>query len=466
MVYLFHFHLSMSIFVSILFVVGGNENLFSPLNSTYIHQAKEIFMSLDPSKLQDPLMSSYTFTIYHSGIFEKSKFKDYDSLLINMLDRSEVRASYLASIFEDDRDVKKGENTTLAREQGARGGKIRKKVPKTTSTHFEGGPYVASFLLGSNQVKNLVQIDTGSDLIWWQCGPCEENKCYKQGSPLYDSTKSKTFQKIDCVNSSRCFDDLDTTYTCNISNHECKYNIRFASGQVSNGFMADDVITFVSDHQPVQVTFGCGKDQTTGQSSFGGTGIAGLGRRLKFGSYSLPSQFGADLMSICLPGFYSGKTSSLNFHITPWRRTTSAKIIKDDRFLLFYFVNLYKIFIGDKLFPVHPSWWKFNLRGPQSGVTVDTGATITHFPTDLYIVFCYLFRREVGDIPLVEGPHKTLDTCYKDDPKGRPLYFPDVKLYFGEVNPKIMLLLSKERVMIHFTGYYCLAFMGWIDLTQ
>ncbi|XP_047261810.1 protein ASPARTIC PROTEASE IN GUARD CELL 1-like [Capsicum annuum] len=202
-------------------------------------------MSLDPSKLQDPLMPSYTFTIYHSGIFEKSKFKDYDSLLINMLDRSEVRASYLASIFEDDRDVKKGENTTLAREQGARGGKIRKKVPKTTSTHFEGGPYVASFLLGSNQVKNLVQIDTGSDLLWWQCGPCEENKCYKQGSPLYDSTKSKTFQKIDCVNSSRCFDDLDTTYTCNISNHECKYNIRFASGQVSNGFMADDVITFV-----------------------------------------------------------------------------------------------------------------------------------------------------------------------------------------------------------------------------
>ncbi|KAM3269792.1 hypothetical protein P3S67_029698 [Capsicum chacoense] len=227
--------------------------------------------------------------------------------------------------------------------------------------------------------------------------------------------------------------------------------------------MADDVITFVLDHQSVLVTFGCGKDQSSGRSSFSNrySGLVGLGRRLEVGSYSLPSQFGADLMSICLPRFYSGKGSSLSFHITPWRRTTSAKLLINQKFPLFYFVNLYKIFIGDKLLPVHPSWWKFTKGGRKRGVTVDTGTTITNFPLDLYIVFRYLFRREVGDIPVVKGPHKSLDTCYKDDPKGRPLYFPDVKLYFGEVNQKNMLLLSKERVMIHFTGYYCLAFKGW-----
>ncbi|KAF3628674.1 putative aspartic proteinase nepenthesin-2-like [Capsicum annuum] len=395
-------------------------------------------MSLDPSTLQDPPMSSFTFSIYHRGVFEKSKFKDYDSLLINMLDRSEVRASYLASIFDDDRDVKKGADTTLMWGQGV--GKVSEKAPRTTSTYCDHGEYVASFLLGSNQVRNFMQIDTGSDLLWWQCGPCEANKCYKQVNPLYDSTKSKTFQKMDCIYGSRCYDSFDTTYTCNIYDHECKYNIGFASGERSKGFMADDVITFVLDHQSVLVTFGCGKDQSSGRSSFSNrySGLVGLGRRLKVGSYSLPSQFGADLMSICLPWFYSGKGSSLSFHITPWRRTTSAKLLINQKFPLFYFVNLYKIFIGDKLLPVHPSWWKFTKGGRKSGVTVDTGTTITNFPLDLYIVFRYLFRREVGDIPVVKGPHKSLDTCYKDDPKGRPLYFPDVKLYFGEVTVYLM----------------------------
>ncbi|KAH0652197.1 hypothetical protein KY289_029875 [Solanum tuberosum] len=126
-------------------------------------------MSLDPSKLSDPPMPSYAFTIYHRDVFEKSKFKNYDSLLKNRLARCEDRANYIASILEDNNNVKEGANV-----------KIREKVPKSTSVYFAHGEYVASFLLGSSEVKTLLQIDTGSDLVWWQCGPCEANKCYKQ----------------------------------------------------------------------------------------------------------------------------------------------------------------------------------------------------------------------------------------------------------------------------------------------
>ncbi|MCD7456546.1 hypothetical protein HAX54_032133 [Datura stramonium] len=366
-------------------------------------------MSLDPSKLPDPPMPSYTFTIYHRDVFEKSKFKNYDSLLENRLARCQARADYLASIFEDVNNVKECENATLTWEQDARGGKIREKVPKTTSTYFAHGEYVASFLLGSNEVRSLLQIDTGSDLLWWQCGPCEANKCYKQINPLYVPTNSKTFRKIDCiVHGSRCLDDLDPTYECNVYNNQCTYDIKFTSGQRSKGFMADDVITFVLDQRPIRVTFGCGKDQM-GRKNFSGeySGIAGLGRRVKSGSYSLPSQFRADLMSICLPGFYSGKASALSFHTATWPRTTGA-----------------------------------------GGVHVDTGTTITRFPRDLYIVFRYIFRAEIGDIPMVKSPFKSLDTCYKADSDAtRELYFPVVKLYFGGVNPKHLLLLAKERVM-------------------
>ncbi|KAG5593865.1 hypothetical protein H5410_035097 [Solanum commersonii] len=246
----------------------GNEKYFSSLNSTFIKQAKERFMSLDPSKLPDPPMPSYAFTIYHRDVFEKSKFKNYDSLLKNRLARCEDRANYIASILEDNTNVKEGANV-----------KIREKVPKSTSVYFAHGEYVASFLLGSSEVKTLLQIDTGSDLVWWQCGPCEANKCYKQVDPLYFPTNSKTYRKIDCiVHGSRCLDDVDKTYKCNAYNNECTYDIRFVSGQRSKGFMGDDVITFVLDHRPIRVTFGCGKDQM-GRASFSGyySGMVGLG---------------------------------------------------------------------------------------------------------------------------------------------------------------------------------------------
>lgn len=456
----FHFHLFISFFFSILFAISSNEKYLFPLNSNYIKQAKERFMSLDPSKLWDPPMPPYTFTIYHRDVFEKLKFKDYDLLLQNRLARCEARANHLASIFEEENNVKEGANVTLTWEQETRGGNILEKIPKTTSIYGIQGEYVAAFLLGSDEVKNLLLIDTGSDLVWWQCGPCEENKCYKQITPLYFPTNSKTFRRIDC--SSRCLDDVYKTYECNPFN-ECVYDIKFTGGPRSKGFMADDVIAFILPHRPIRVSFGCGKDQMVGRKNFSGdfSGVLGLGRIVNIGSYSLPSQFKADLMSMCLPGFYSGKASTLSFHTTPWPRITSAKLLTNHKHPLFYYVNLYKVFINDKVIPVHPSWWALTKEG-GGGVLVDTGTIITRFPTDLYIVFRYIFRSEVTDIPMVQQSSvKILDTCYKADPDGPELYFPVVKLYFGSVNSKNMLLLAKERVMVHFDGYYCLAFTGW-----
>ncbi|MCD7456544.1 hypothetical protein HAX54_032131 [Datura stramonium] len=83
-------------------------------------------MSLDPTKLPDPLMPSYTFTVYHRDVFEKSKFEDYDSLLESRLARCHARANYLASLLH------KSQN-------GARGGEMRELVPKSTDTYYAKG---------------------------------------------------------------------------------------------------------------------------------------------------------------------------------------------------------------------------------------------------------------------------------------------------------------------------------------
>ncbi|MCD9639267.1 hypothetical protein HAX54_023675, partial [Datura stramonium] len=334
----------------------GNEKSFSPLNSSYIMEAKKRFMSIDPTKLLDPPMPSYTFTIYNRDLFEKSKFKDYDSILESRLARCQARADYLASILEN--------------------------------------------------------------------GNAHESKRARE---------------------------------------KCIYDVKYGDGTITRGWIADDVITFVLDKNPVRILFGCGKDQMSGTHLSGSySGIAGIGRRRMSGGYSLPTQFEADIMSLCLPGFYSGKGSTISFHTTPFKKKTSAELLPNFKFPIYYFVNLYKVFINDKEIPLNPSslsTWNFG-NDMTGGCMVDTGATITRFPQDFFSVFRDTFRKEVRDIPLIDIP-LGFDTCYKDDPSGREPNFPVVKLYFGRENPENLLLLAQQRVMMHFAGMYCLGFIGW-----
>ncbi|MCD7456540.1 hypothetical protein HAX54_032127 [Datura stramonium] len=345
-------------------------------------------MSIDPTKLLHPPMPSYTFTIYNRDLFEKSKFKDYDSLFESRLARCQARADYLASILENGN----------AHESK----RAREKVPKTTSTQFVNGEYVASFIIGTEQIKSLY-------------------------------------------------------------GNKCIYNMKYADGTRTRGWIADDVITFVLDKNPVRILFGCGKDQMSGTPFSGSySGIAGIGRRRMSGGYSLPTQFEADIMSMCLPGFYSGKESTISFHTTPFKKKTSAELLPNFKFPIFYFVNLYKVFINDKEIPLNPSLSTWNFGNDMTGgCIVDTGSTFTRFPQDFYIVFRDTFRKEVRDIPMVDVPPGSFDTCYKDDPSAQEPNFPVVKLYFGSEKPENLLLLAQQRVVVHFAGMYCLGFMAW-----
>ncbi|KAM3359734.1 protein ASPARTIC PROTEASE IN GUARD CELL 1-like [Capsicum galapagoense] len=460
-----YFHLLIYFIFLTLFVVSSNAKFLSPLNSTYIMQARKRFMSIDPTKLSNPPMPTYSFSIYHCDVFEKSKFKDYDSLLDNMIARCNARASYLASTFEDDHcDVKEGGNSTLliTRQQVAGGGKIREIVPKSTEVTCVNSEYLASFLIGSPLVKNYLLIDTGSTLLWWQCGPCEANKCYKQDQPIYDLTTSRTSRKVDCIRrSSYCITE-DRDFHCDQYSSECIYSKRYVDESRTNGFMAGDVIYFVLGMKPIRVTFGCSKHQS-GDFSSSNSGILGFGRKVfptEKGGYSLPSQFRSNLMFMCLPTFYSGKGSVLSFHTSKWPGATKAKLLPNYKYPTHYFVNLYKVFVNDKEVQVNPSWWKFK-RDMSGGIFVDTGTTFTRFPYDFYILFRYLFRAQVRDIPLVNSTVGHFDTCYEGDPGGDDLFFPVVKLYFGSVSPTTMLFLDHERVMLKYRGFYCLAFVGW-----
>ncbi|KAM3220738.1 protein ASPARTIC PROTEASE IN GUARD CELL 1-like [Capsicum annuum] len=391
-------------------------------------EARKRFMSIDLTKLPDPPRPSYTFTLFSRDLFEKSKYKNYDSLLKSKLSRSQARVSHLASIFGNGNSI--GANGNLTSKSAD------VKVPETTSTHYINGEYVASFTIGGEQIKSYLLIDTGSDLIWWQCKPCTEGDV--------------TIKMILYIMK---------------STGACVYDVTYADKSRTRGWIAEDVITFVLDQNQKRILFGCGKDQTSGDASFSHeyAGIAGLGRRVLTGGYSLPSQFLADIMSMCLPGLYSG-SATISFHTTPFDQRISAEILPNPAYPYLYFINLYKLFINNKEIPLNPSIRNFR-NDIDGGRVVDTGTILTTFPRDLYNVFRDTFRKKVQDFPLVDDPTGGSDTCYKVDPGVSP-HFPNVLMYFSNEDLDNVLIPSQQRVVFLVRGLFCLALVRGMNASQ
>lgn len=59
------------------------------------------------------------------------------------------------------------------------------------------GEYLMTLTLGTPPQQFSVIVDTGSDLNWVQCMPCQV--CYQQPGPKFDPSKSSTFHKATCT---------------------------------------------------------------------------------------------------------------------------------------------------------------------------------------------------------------------------------------------------------------------------
>ncbi|PHU10968.1 hypothetical protein BC332_17898 [Capsicum chinense] len=287
---------------------------------------------------------------------------------------------------------------------------INDQILKATHVTYYQGHYVASFMIGSERIRNFLLIDTGSYLSWWQCAPCLPNKCYKQAfNAIYNYTTSTTFKHMDCVDESGRLNS--------VFRRLCMYAQTYDNGEKTKGFLGSDIITFLGDNTQARIIFGCGIDQKSGTSEYGNTysGIIALGKRLSArtpGIYSLPSQLGTNLFALCLPSAEAATGSFITFNKAPWVHGTEAKLLKNRQQPHLYYINLYKIFINDREVPVDPTWW--NGRKEDHGVIVDTGSLITRFPHDYYIIFRYIFREQVH-YPLY--PHNiggVFDTCYEE----------------------------------------------------
>ncbi|KAJ6675058.1 ASPARTIC PROTEINASE CDR1-RELATED [Salix viminalis] len=269
------------------------------------------------------------------------------------------------------------------------------------------GEYLMSLSVGTPPFKIMGIADTGSDLIWTQCKPCEG--CYKQVDPLFDPKSSKTYRDFSC-DARKC--RLLEQSSC--SGNICQYQYSYGDQSYTMGNVASDTITLDSTaSNPVsfpKTVIGCGHENG-GTFSEKGSGIVGLGA----GPLSLVSQMGSSVggkFSYCLVPFSSraGNSSKLNFGgsaVVSGPGVQSTPLLSSKTMSTFYVLTLEAMSVGNE---------RIKFGGSSSGtgegnIIIDSGTTLTIVPEDFFSDFSSAVGNQVHG-QRAEDPSGSLSVCY------------------------------------------------------
>ncbi|THU57461.1 hypothetical protein C4D60_Mb03t03770 [Musa balbisiana] len=299
---------------------------------------------------------------------------------------------------------------------------------------FGGGEYVTTVGYGTPSREQTVIMDTGSDLSWIQCKPC--NKCYSQKEPIFDPSQSSSYAAIPC-------NSLDCSQLPSSCSSSCAYVIPYGDGSNSSGVYSYDRLTLSPNDVIEHFLFGCGIDN---EGLFQGTaGLVGLGRG-KRSLVSQTSQVYHSVFSYCLPstpsstGFLKlGEPSDASNTVY-----TRMLTISNDR--SHYFVDLIGISVAGQQLVVSPSVFR------SGGTILDSGTTITRLPPSAYEALRSAFREHMSAYPL-KPTNGLLDTCYDFSGYETKPIPTSITLHFGDG-----VTLDVDSSGILFDD--CLAFSG------
>nr|CAB3467905.1 unnamed protein product [Digitaria exilis] len=278
-------------------------------------------------------------------------------------------------------------------------------IPTSIGSAVDSLEYVVTLGFGTPAVDQTVLIDTGSDLSWVQCKPCDSSSCYPQKDPLFDPNASSTYVPVPC-NSDACkalADGYSDGCTNTTGTSLCQYGIEYGNFDTTVGVYSTETLTL--NKHGVSVTnfsFGCGLRQQGTFDKF--DGLLGLGGAPE----SLVSQTAhiyGGAFSYCLPpvntttGFLSlgaPGNNTAGFVFTPLHSSPEGAT--------FYVVNLTGISVAGK---------KLNIPATAfaQGMIIDSGTVITGLPQTAYEALRTAFRSAMSKYPLLP-PKDDLDTCY------------------------------------------------------
>ncbi|KAK2999826.1 hypothetical protein RJ639_023075 [Escallonia herrerae] len=256
-------------------------------------------------------------------------------------------------------------------------------------------PSEAEFLMkisiGSPPVESYAIADTGSEVVWVQCVPCDNCDKNDYSSHLFNPLKSSTYKELSCRSrpcqglpkNFRLCDSVNST----IKPKRCDYFYGYVDLSYTIGVLSSDTFTFASAKSHgrsvslrfPKSTFGC-VHTTNGSFDSQAAGLVGLGR----GQLSLITQLGDQInhkFSYCLLPATSNTTSKLRFRdqaVLTGKGVVSTLIFSEPEDPSYY-LKLEAVSIGKKkIVNSH-----FTPAG-KGNIICDSGTPLIYLKTDFY----------------------------------------------------------------------------------
>ncbi|CAK8535608.1 unnamed protein product [Lathyrus sativus] len=274
-----------------------------------------------------------------------------------------------------------------------------------------------SYSIGTPPHKVYGVLDTGSNLIWLQCKPC--NICYNQTDPIFNSSKSLTYKKVTC--SSKTCKSTEGT-SCSYNRDACEYTLEYDPGSKTQGDLSMDTITLHSTSGFIvsfpKIVIGCGRTNTWSTPYNGpSSGIIGFGK----GPTSLIKQLGSSIngkFSYCLSAneYYRkfSLSSKLNFgdsSIVSGDKVVSTPMVKMiGKEKDYYYLNLKAFSVENKRIK-YRGFKKKGVNASTHNIIIDSGTTVTLFPRHFY----FKLESAVKKVVKLERFHDDTDSsrlCY------------------------------------------------------
>ncbi|XP_062215786.1 aspartic proteinase nepenthesin-1-like [Phragmites australis] len=354
---------------------------------------------------------------------------------------------------------------------------VRLLSGRAASARVDPGPYtdgvpdteyLVHLAVGTPPQPVQLILDTGSDLVWTQCQPCQA--CFDQTLPYFDTFNSSTFALLSC-HLPMCHNlPWSSCGKQNWGNNTCVYVYSYGDNSITTGHLDADTFTFAAADGTGQASvpglaFGCGLFNN-GIFRSNETGIAGFGR----GALSLPSQLKVENFSYCFTAITGSEPSTVllgaptNLYSNAGVVVQSTPLIQNSSSSLSaYYISLKGITVGSTRLPIPESAFALKQDG-TGGTIIDSGTGMTSLPQDAYKLVHDAFVAQVK-LPVRNSTASSFtQLCFSAPPRAKP-DVPKLVLHFEAAT----LDLPRENYMfeIEDTGgsFTCLAINAGDGLT-
>ncbi|BBN04484.1 aspartyl protease family protein [Marchantia polymorpha subsp. ruderalis] len=290
------------------------------------------------------------------------------------------------------------------------------------------GEYVMSLAVGTPAQHFVGVIDTGSDLTWLQCAPCQA--CFEQANSPFLPQNSSTYSALPCT-ATQCqtfrreYNDEWVT-SCNPTSSDdlrrvgCRYSYFYADFSNTTGDFVTDTLTLQTldgnETRVADFAFGCSRRSFSPTSLFEGSdGLVGLAQ----GGISFPAQVGAvygDVFSYCLVDSDRARSQSSTMYFGAEAATFNVSglqytpLISNPDNPTFYYVGLEGIAVDGAPLALNLDWFAINRS--RGGVFLDSGTTLTIVEPRALQVLVRAVTERMNYSRVDPSPFEGLDYCW------------------------------------------------------